>query len=143
MSKNNYCARAFMFLHISLPSPAKQQREMAKFKVFWRTRPHDDNIDKINYLITENELRENLKLRPCRIDRVISVFIIVKNNYGKAVESTQLSCVQEFRSTLKSQRQAPKQNEKYFKLFPTRQLNYNLKLRRHCLKHFSLRHHSL
>ena len=30
-----------MFLYISLPSPAKQQREMTKFKVFWRTWAHD------------------------------------------------------------------------------------------------------
>ena len=31
----------FMFLYISLPSSAKQQREMTKFKVFWRTWAHD------------------------------------------------------------------------------------------------------
>ena len=39
MSKNSRFARTFqvMFLYISLPSSAKQQREMIKFKVFWRT----------------------------------------------------------------------------------------------------------
>ena len=40
IKKNNHCARAFMFLYISLPSPAKQ-REMTKFKVLWRTWAHD------------------------------------------------------------------------------------------------------
>ena len=29
-----------MFLYISLPSPAKQQREMTKFKVFFGEREH-------------------------------------------------------------------------------------------------------
>ena len=37
ISKNNSSARAFYVLYISLPSPAKQQREMTKFKVLWRT----------------------------------------------------------------------------------------------------------
>ena len=37
ISKNNSSARAFYVLYISLPSSAKQQREMAKFKVLWRT----------------------------------------------------------------------------------------------------------
>ena len=30
-----------MFLYISLPSSSKQQRQMAKFKVLWRTWAHD------------------------------------------------------------------------------------------------------
>ena len=30
-----------MFLYISLPSSAKQQREMTKFKILWRTWAHD------------------------------------------------------------------------------------------------------
>ena len=37
ISKNNSSARAFYVLYISLPSSAKQQREMTKFKVLWRT----------------------------------------------------------------------------------------------------------
>ena len=37
ISKNNSSARAFDVLYISLPSCAKQQREMTKFKVLWRT----------------------------------------------------------------------------------------------------------
>ena len=40
-NKNNHCARAFMFLYISLPSPAKQQCEMTKFKASRRTSAHD------------------------------------------------------------------------------------------------------
>ena len=39
--KNNSSARAFYVLYISLPSSAKQQREMTKFKVLWRTWAHD------------------------------------------------------------------------------------------------------
>ena len=31
----------FTFWYISLPFSAKQQREMTKFKVSWRTRTHD------------------------------------------------------------------------------------------------------
>ena len=37
MSKNNRSARAFYILIYSLPSSAKQQREMTTFKVLWRT----------------------------------------------------------------------------------------------------------
>ena len=37
ISKNNRSARAFYVLYISLPSSAKQQRELTKFKVLWRT----------------------------------------------------------------------------------------------------------
>ena len=37
ISKNNSSAHAFYVLYISLPSSAKQQREMTKFKVLWRT----------------------------------------------------------------------------------------------------------
>ena len=36
----NLSSLALMFLYISLPSPAKQQREMTKFKACWRTGPH-------------------------------------------------------------------------------------------------------
>ena len=36
ISKNNSSARAFYVLYISLPSSAKQQRKMTKFKVLWR-----------------------------------------------------------------------------------------------------------
>ena len=41
LRKKTHCARAFMFLYISWPSPAKQQRQMTKFKVFWRMYTHD------------------------------------------------------------------------------------------------------
>ena len=34
----------FESLYISLPSPAKQQREMTKFYVFWRTRTAMANL---------------------------------------------------------------------------------------------------
>ena len=37
ISKNNSSARGFYVLYISLPSSAKQQREVTKFKVLWRT----------------------------------------------------------------------------------------------------------
>ena len=37
ISKNNRSARAFYVLYISLPFSLKQQREMTKFKVLWRT----------------------------------------------------------------------------------------------------------
>ena len=33
-----------MFLYISLLSSVKQQREMIKFKVLWRTRAHDSEF---------------------------------------------------------------------------------------------------
>ena len=41
MSKNNRSARAFTFWYISLPSSAKQQREMTTIEVLWRTWTHD------------------------------------------------------------------------------------------------------
>ena len=47
MRKNNLYARTavrFKFWYISLPSSAKQQREMAKFKVLWRTWTHDGEV---------------------------------------------------------------------------------------------------
>ena len=44
ISKNKSSARAFYVLYISLPSSAKQQREMTKFKVLWRTRAHDSEF---------------------------------------------------------------------------------------------------
>ena len=41
MRKNNQSARAFIFWYISLPSSAKQQREMTTLKVLWRTSTDD------------------------------------------------------------------------------------------------------
>ena len=41
MSKNNRSAHALYVLYICLPSSAKQQRQMTKFKVLWGMRAHD------------------------------------------------------------------------------------------------------
>ena len=44
MSKNNRSACAFYIWYISLPSSAKQQREMTTFMVLWRRRMHDGEL---------------------------------------------------------------------------------------------------
>ena len=47
--QNNALHVRFKFWYISLPSSAKQQREMTKFKVLWRARAHDG---KFSFLCT-------------------------------------------------------------------------------------------
>jgi len=48
----------YIFLYISLPSSAKQQREMTKFKVLWRTWTHDSEFSFLylncNAVLTES-----------------------------------------------------------------------------------------
>ena len=56
MNKTNRSAMSFKFWYISLPSSAKQQREMTKIKVLWRTQDSEFFILFLNLNATRNNL---------------------------------------------------------------------------------------